>query len=924
MQSFLSKVTSHVLSNNTNLSKLTFILPNKRSGLFLKTEIAKQIQNPSILPKIISVEEFILEISGMNIIENTTLIFEFYKVYSNCTKKNDLDSFEIFSKWAFILLQDFNEIDSNLIDAIQILNYVNDSKRLENWNLKNNTHTSLTRNYLSFFENIKIYYTNLYAHLIDKNMGYQGVLYRRAFEKIELYMKENHHEKFIITGFNALNKAEEGIFHQLLLNNHAEIYWDTDEFYFNHNNEAGKFFKIYKENWNFYKTHDFNWIENNLNTNKEIQIKGVAKNITQIKKVGDILEQLKNNGGNLQNTAVILCNENLLPVLLNSIPKEIENANITMGYSLQNIPVAHLFELIFKLHINKSKFKNKNLFYYKDFLAVLKHPSLHKKWINNEVFVSRLNTLIISNKTIFISQSDINHLLENELNLKDIFNLLFIKWEDTVEIILQNMIAIIDLLRNDKDLNYLEKEYLFRFHNVFQQLINLNIEFGYIINLKTLYLFYKQILKTETLSFQGEPLKGLQIMGMLESRVLDFENIIISSVNEGFLPTHKSQNSFIPFDIKVEKGLPTYKEKDSIFAYHFYRLLHRAKNIYILYNTETDDFGSGEQSRFITQLEIAHDNKSLNNISINKSIVIPNLQSNPIPLKEVDKSDAIIHRLREIAINGFSPSSLGLYIRNPIDFYKQKILKLKKVDEVEETIAANTFGTIIHDALEAFYMPFKNKYITKEDIESMKKKLSSEVENQFKNHYSSHSISSGKNYLTFEIAKQFLINFLNYEISELNKYKNIKILDLELDIECNYKIKELNLNIKLKGKIDRIDEVDGVLRIIDYKTGKVEARQLKINDWDLLTSDDKFNKSFQVLLYAYMYGKVNNLDFEKINLQSGIISFKNLKSGYMKVNNTDISQNTLDHLGMQLDKLIMEIFDQDKPFKEKEIISKLN
>lgn len=919
MQSFLSKVVSKVLSHNATLSELTFILPNKRSGLFLKTEIILQTKNHIILPKIISIEEFVKEISGTDIIENTPLIFEFYKVYLKCSSNRNIDSFEVFSNWASIILQDFNEIDSNLIDASHLLNYVSDSKRIENWNLQNNS-TALTQNYLKFFENLKLYYTELYSYLLAKNIGYQGLIYREASESINLYIQENLYHKFIITGFNALNKAEEIIFQKLLENNLAEIYWDTDKFYFDTQHEAGNFFKTYKLNWNYYKANDFNWIENNLNSSKNIQFIGLPKNISQIKKVGSILKQLKHNN-NLQDTAVVLGNENLLPVLLNSIPEEIENANITMGYSLQNIPLANLFELIFKLHINKSKLKQKDLIYYKDLLAVLKHPSLQKLWIHSIELNLKLDTLINRNKTIFISESDTFDLLRNEIYLKDVFKLLFSNLENKIGSFLEYFNSIINLLKNDKKTNKLEKEYLFRFNNVFQQLINLNQDFGYIANLKTLYIFYKQILKTENLSFQGEPLKGLQIMGMLESRVLDFENIIITSVNEGFIPNSNGQNSFIPFDIKQEKGLPTYKEKDSIFAYHFYRLLHRAKNIYILFNTETDDFGSGEQSRFITQLENAHNNSNLEKIHIKKSLTVPKLSSNPIPLINIDKSVSIINQLNKLAIKGFSPSSLALYIRNPIDFYKQKILKLKEGEKVEENIAANTFGTIIHDTLEALYTPFKSKYLSKDDLILMKGKLHKEVSNQFKNHYSSQSISTGKNYLIFEIAQQFLINFINYEISELNKNKKIKLIDLELEIECNYKINQLDRNIKLKGKIDRIDEVDGELRIIDYKTGKVDARQLKIDDWDNLTRDDKFNKSFQVLLYAFMYGKVNNLNFEKINFSSGIISFKNLKSGFMKVNNSNISQDTLDQLCVQLDQLIIELFNQYLPFKEKEIMS---
>ncbi|NOQ92906.1 MAG: PD-(D/E)XK nuclease family protein [Flavobacteriaceae bacterium] len=915
MQSFLSKVTSQVISNHDNISNITFILPSKRAGLFLKTEFKKQLINSSFLPNILSIEEFIKNISNLEQVESITLIFEFYKVYKKLTPKNSLDSFDIFSKWATILLQDFNEIDSNLIDAEFILSYINDSKRIESWNLKNNEQTALTSNYLAFFDQIKLYYTHLNKYLLNKDIGYQGLLYRKAFENIEQFIKHNQNSKYIFAGFNALNKAEENIIHELLIQNKAEIFWDNDLFYAEDNNLAGKYFKKYKNSWNYYKTRKFNWQEQNINNTKNVYLYGLPKNITQIKKAGELLNDL-NKKKQIHKTAVILGNEKLLPILLNSIPKEINHINITMGYDLKNVPVTSFFDSIFRLHLNK----NKSDFYYKDFLSVLQHPLLHHYWINDKIFSEKLNILIFQNKTIFISKNEINELINNEFIFTKIFDVLFTEWIDNVELILLNFNLIINFLRKDESLRPLDKEYLFRFYNIFQQLINLNNEYGYIQNLKTLYLFYKQILKTENLSFQGEPLKGLQIMGVLESRVLDFENVIITSVNEGFLPLGGSQNSFIPLDIKGHVGLPTSKEKDSIYAYHFFRLFHRAKNIYILYNTETDDFGSGEQSRFITQLEIAKENKLLEKIHIIKNIVAPKLKSSPISLQIVNKTQTINLQLKELLKKGLSPSSLTLYIRNPIAFYKQKVLKLKEFKGVEETIAANTFGTIIHDTLEAFYTPYKNKFITKDDVVAMKVKLNDEVTNQFKNHYSLHAISSGKNYLTFEIAKQFLINFLNYEISELNKNKKIKILNLEHDITCNHQIKELPFAINVKGQIDRIDEVDGVLRIIDYKTGKVESKNLKINDWDLLITDEKYSKSFQVLMYAFMYCKVNQIDFTKKDLEGGIISFKNLKSGFMRVNNTIITQEILDRFLIQLDKLIIEICNQKIPFKEKEIL----
>ncbi len=919
MQSFLSEVTKDVVLKHSDLSQITFVLPSKRAGLFLKAEIKEQINHSAFFPRILSIEDFIKEISNLENVDSVTLLFEFYKVYlQNCIQET-ADSFDVFSKWAHILLQDFNEIDSNLIDAENILTYVSDSKRLESWNLKNDEKTTLTSNYLDFFKKIKIYYEQLYVYLLNKKIGYQGMLYREADKKTASFITNNKQTKFIYAGFNALTKAEEKIIHSFLLQDIAEIYWDTDTFYLENNLEAGKYFKEYQKKWAFYNTHQFHWIRDNFNTTKNVQIYSVPKNITQIKKVATILQKIYRAQGNLQNTAVVLSNEKLLPVLLNSLPNEVKNANITMGYSLQNIPIATLFELIFKLHINRVKFNHDNTFYYKDFLNVLKHPTVFALWNANQSLHNKVKELLFKNKTLFITTNEIEQLCKDENNLKEIFSYIFDNTNNNTKKTLENFVAIIAYLKNQESLNYLEKEYLFRFHTIFQQLVHLNKEFNYIQNLKTLYHFYKQILKTETLSFQGEPLKGLQIMGMLESRVLDFENVIVTSVNEGFLPSGNTQNSFIPFDIKHEKGMPTYQEKDAIFAYHFYKLIQRAKHIFLLYNSETDDFGSGEQSRFITQMEIGKENGLLHEISIHKNVVIPQLNLQNIALKEVQKIDAVVQRLNQIASKGFSPSSLATYIRNPMDFYTKKILQLKEVEDVEETIASNTFGTIIHETLRELYIPFIDFFLSKEIIKEMKKNLEQFVTKQFQNNYSLHSINTGKNLLTFEIAIQFLTNFLNYEISELEKGKKIKIVDIEKPVSMEHKIKGIDTPIVLTGHIDRIDEVDGVLRIVDYKTGKVEQRNLNFNDWDLLSTQEQFSKSFQVLMYAYMYLNAVQMDADSLQIESGIISFKNLKSGFMKVNKGRIDNETMQQFELQLDKLILEIYNLEIPFIEKEL-----
>ena len=918
MQSFLSKVVSEVLKHDTSLSETTFILPNKRSGLFLKNIIKQQLKKTAFLPRIISIEEFVKDISGFEVLDTVGLIFEFYGIYLSHTPKQEADTFESFSKWAAILLQDFNDLDSNLFDTASILAYLSDSKRLEQWNLDESDESPLVKKYLAFFNKVITYHSAFTSHLCNKKLGYQGLVYRRATESLAKFKEAHKKEKFVFAAFNALNKAEEKIIQDLLEDNMALIYWDHDNFYTRSNNQSEQFFKKYIRSWPYYISNDFKWQENNINSQKTIHFHGLPKNISQIKHVGSLLKDLHKDTG-IKDTALILGNEKLLPSLLNSIPKEITKANITMGYELQNAPINTFFQSLFKLHLNRSKWNKEQSFYYKDLVALLNDPIVKSKWQAHPKVEKGLRDIIYTDHIIFVSENQLMNLIKDIPDLTELFQHIFIEWNTDINLILEKITKTIEYLKNIDQQKQLDQEYFYRYYNIFLELSNLNKDFGFIDNLNTLYQIFQQLLKTEKLSFQGEPLEGLQIMGLLESRGLDFKNIIITSVNEGFLPASGSNNSFIPLDIKLEKKIPTFFEKDAIFSYHFFRLLHRAENVYLIYNSITDDFGSGEPSRFIRQLNAAKALGQLDQVEFRKKMISPELNASPLTLNKIVKTEKVMLKLSKLAEKGFSPSSLTNYIRNPLDFYKRSILGIKEFKEIEETIAANTFGTIVHDTLEQLYMPFLNKTLHTNEVKQMIDLVDDEVTRQFKKSYSSTAITSGKNFLAFEIAKQFVINFLNFELGELKQGKEMKILGLEVPIEMEHEVKGINMKVKLKGKIDRIDQVNGVFRIMDYKTGKVTKSQLKINDWELISSDEKYNKSFQVLTYAYLYLNKNNLSLEDLSLESGIVSFKNLKDGFMPFNGGLINEEVISSFIVELDKLIFEIFDPNIPFQEKEL-----
>lgn len=919
MTTFIFDVLKDLQKNQANLSELTFILPSKRAGLFLKHQLSTVSGETMFSPTIISIEDFVEDLAELRTVSNTELLFQFYDSYSHLTIKSELDTFEVFSKWAQILLQDFNEIDRYRIPQKNIFDYLSAIQDLKHWSLQENQ-TDFVKNYLIFWKKLHSYYTHFTEQLLNKKLGYQGLIYREAVENLESYIQNNADKQHVFLGFNALNTCEEIIIQELLQNNLAKIYWDIDTAFFNKENHgAALFTKQHKLTWTYFKNNPFNWITNNYSKEKQINIYGIPKNIGQAKYIGSLLKKLKQDNQTLQNTAVVLGDETLLIPVLNSLPENSDALNITMGFPLKSIPLASLFEALFHLHKNPS-----NTFYYKDVVNIISHqfirPLLYVEGID---YASKIIETIEDNNIIFVTVERLKQIAETS---QDTISLLFNDWDKSIDSALKNcsdlIIAIKNGLEEHKTANLLSLEYLFRFNALFNELTRLNSEYSHIKDISTLFSIYKELLSSETLDFQGEPLQGLQIMGMLESRVLDFETVIISSVNEGVLPSGKSNNSFIPFDVKLENNLPTYKEKDAVYTYHFYRLLQRAKNVYILYNTEADVLTGGEKSRFITQLELENIHK------INHQIIVPEVPIIETRLNTVEKTENLQTELKKLAEKGFSPSSLTSYIRNPIDFYYQKILKIQEHDAIEETVAANTLGTIVHNTLEDFYKPLIGSFLTSEIIKNLKTDIDKKVTVHFKNEYKEGDITKGKNLIIFEIAKRYVSNFLDLEITDLKAGNQIKIIAIEAEQKVMIEIPELDFPVKLVGKVDRIDEHNGITRIIDYKTGRVEQNLVEIVNWEAITTDyNKYSKSFQVLAYAYMMQQSGAI---KLPVEAGIISFKNLSAGFLKFAKKDksgngakkdslITKETLDSFSVELKQLILEICNPNIPFIEKEI-----
>ncbi len=915
--SFLEKIAGVVIQNySERLSETTIVLPNKRAKVFLIEALKKATSKTILSPEIVSIEDFVQDVAAIRSIDSIELLFEFYEVYLSITEKQHQQSFELFANWAKTLLQDFNEIDRYLLEPSHVLSYLKDIEDIKRWGIEVENKTKLLENYIDFWKLLPLYYESLYSHLLNKSIGYQGLIYREAVNNLDHFSNTIQDRNFVFAGFNALNAAEEKIVQHLLALDQAKIYWDADQVFLNDPfHDAGLFLRRFKEKWKHYKSHPFEWIVDDFSQSKNIQIIGTPKTIGQAKLAGSIIEDIINQNpvASLDKVAVVLGEENLLIPVLNSLPASVGALNITMGYSGKNNPSQILVAKFFKMHTTAlSRTGGSYVFYYKDVLDVLTHP-LVEPYAN----CSHLVRIIKENNYTFIT---LNKLLELNANPSKLFLLLFEKWDKGSIAVLENISALLLLIKgnfnNDNQEEKIAKTFVYAVFKVINKLINYYSKHKHIDNIDTLHAIYKQIIDIAEVSFEGEPLRGLQIMGVLESRVLDFETVIVTSMNEGKFPAGKSQNSFIPYDVKKELGLPTYKEKDAIYTYHFYHLLQRAKNIYLVYNTENDGLDAGERSRFITQLEV--EKQKQHNLTFD--IYNPVLPTTAYQPMVIPKSEAVMERLKEIALTGFSPSALTSYIRNPIEFYFQKILRIREVEEVEENIALNTLGTIIHETLKALYDPFIGKFISETDLLNGFKLLDDEVLKQFKLVYKEGEIKKGRNLLAFEVAKRNVSNFLKIELESIKNGDVIKIIALEQTFERELTHPKLPFPVLIKGNVDRIELRNGRIRIIDYKTGKVEKTNVVLKSWNGLTEELKNDKIIQVLAYAFMFEK----EAGETPIEVGIVSFKNLKSGFLpfgfraeKDLDITVTHNTLQYYLEEIVLLLNEIFDANLPFEEK-------
>jgi len=937
MESFLESIADLILQKYPEKTgQLCVVTPNRRAGYFLLNHFAKKVYRPMWAPACLSIEDFVNQISGYHIIDHTSLLFEFYEVYRSI-ESDKTDSFSDFLNWAGVLLHDFDEVESSLERPEELYSYLIDAKRLENWNPGGAELTAFQKRHLKFFEKFQLWHSALKGRLESKKLAFQGMSFSKAAQLIKTKQAALPWQKVIFAGFNALNPSEEGIIDTLLKDGIAEIHCDSDPYYEKNSfHEAGHFIRRYRAKWDITPLTS---PSSGFHTAKKIHIYGIARNVTQALLAGNLLDQRPEITHDIQ-TAVVLANESLLEPMLRTIPQQIPALNITMGYPFRHTNLYSFLEAIFQLQLSAGQYvqargdKN-HAFYFRDLIRFFSNPCTSWLWTKaegKEMSDTFLQKVGQSNRTLY-QFSDLKNLFGSGSGFEVAFPFFSKIWSEPGVEMIQELRSILKRLEqgireksqgtpdNFQASPFLaDYEGLFYVGRILDKLESMVHDSKIIDSAGTFWQILKQTLTEIRIVFSGEPVEGLQVMGLLETRNLDFKNIILLSANEKILPKAKTSESFIPFDVKRKFGLQVHSDQDSIYAYHFYRLLQRAENIFLVYNAEPGSLG-GEKSRFITQLQFEL-NKFNPGITIAEHIVSldPGHAVATRPIR-IQKSPEILERLSVMAATGLSVSSLNTFISCPLKFYFEKVARLTEMQETEETLEASTIGSVVHGVLEELYKPFEGKALQPRDVNDMLPKLEALCIGQFSRHYPDGEINRGKNLLLVNLAKHQIHRFLITEKEYLTKLQqenqSLTLLKTEATLygSIEVSIDGLPQKVNITGKADRIDSNGSAIRIIDYKTGKVESNDLVLKSMDDLIEKTGNDKVFQLLTYVWMFRQMQN----KTNIESGIISLRKLTGGFMKVKTEDTMDSDTDIVKsyqIQLDGLIGKIFDPQSAFEQ--------
>ncbi|WP_375445420.1 PD-(D/E)XK nuclease family protein [uncultured Fibrella sp.] len=976
---FLQQTASYIYAKHSAtvqqpLDHVWVILPTRRAVSVFEQELALLADRPMLAPHMVAVDDFITEAAGVQLIDNVSLLFELYDVFLELDKKIE---FEQFVGWASVLLNDLDRIDQYRIDPNYLFEYLTEAKAIERWTPENHQYTPLpdsrtpdgrtpaVSNYFGLFSNLKAAYYSLRKRLLANGLAYRGMAYRLLADEIRLRVLDNpDYEKIYFVGFNALTASEEHIIRVLTNTTKAELIWDTDSYYLDDpEQEAGYFLRQYKNQKGFpgFKNRTGHvgqgeaasvGVGNQLTTTpKHMRMVGVPTASLQAKVAGQLVDQFDATDNGTSRTVVVLADETLLIPVLYSLNESVVDLNVTMGLSLRNSLLFTLIDTLFEMQRTLMEFKTTDgkvdktpKFHHRQVVKLLNHPFVRQyEKIHGLMAPDRENELprplldwilseVVTGKRAYLGEHELLDLGQGDA----LFGVLFKRWRpahpaDAIEALFSLIDLLREVYRDSQDT--IEIEYLYLFFSLLKQLeTTLNrqaettrsVSSRPMVTVRSFQQFLYELIRQTTIPFTSEGDSRVQLMGLLETRTLDFERVIILSANEGVLPQSRRMNSLIPFDIAIEVGLPTYREQEAVTAYHLYRLLQRASDVTFLYTTTADAYGNskGEPSRFLRQIEHELVQAANGNIHFSKPLIRVadgDARTDAVVLS-VPKTQTIREALKTyLTQKGLYPTALNHFVACSMRFYFERLVQIREEEEVDDRIDSAEFGTWLHNTMENLDKNYRmlDLPVTPDVVQLV-------LETEYRNLMGGRVADTGYNLLFYQLAKDLMQAFQTYQNKETLE-KGIRVLATErtlltyLPVDIGGEI----IQVKIGGKIDRLEQLaDGTVRIVDYKSGVVKLPTKIDNLAESLTTladkDNKWEKIRQLWLYKYLILKENQ--YPTAPVEAGFYSLRTFqKEPQFLTNRVAFSDDNdretyIAETEVLLSQMVQRMFDTAQPF----------
>ena len=948
MKPFLYQVaTLFYQQYGAEIHRLAFVFPNRRAGLFFQKYLSEISEKPLFSPSILTINDLFMQLSGKHPADKIQMLFRLYERYKQ--RSGSSESFDEFIYWGEMLLNDFDDIDKYMVDARMLFRNVSDLKSLDDdFNYLSPEQVQVIRSFWSSFypkgdspnqqhflelwEILYDLYAGLRTSLAKDGCGYDGMIFREVVEQLEKEpMSDFPFDQVVFVGLNALSVSEERLLLALQKKGVADFYWDY----------VGPWVTDPENKASFFLERNLRLFPSRMQlpvtepVQAEIRVMGVPSAIGQAKQVYPILQVLADEqqltDESALRTAIVLPDEHLLVPVLNAIPEAIQHINVTMGYPLAGTPVAALMEYILTLQKNIRYIDRVPVFYFRDVLPILNHQYVMAAAPEE---VSQLVKDMTAGNRIYVYAAD--------LNRHELLSILFTPVQNTEELsdyLIHVLEALNTCLRNNRPIPDdeemisnstqttadIEQEFIFHYFATVNRMKEVMREAKIEMRLDTYFRLLKRMTDLITIPFEGEPLSGLQVMGVLETRALDFDRLIILSMNEGIFPLKKVANSFIPYNLRRGFGLPTYEHQDSVWAYHFYRLIRRAKQVTLLYDTRTTGLLTGEVSRFVHQLRYHYQYPLID------ELVVYDVASSAVPPISVQKTAEVEKLLSDFLSGGpraLSASAINTYLDCPLKFYFSVLEQIQEEDEITETVERDVFGSILHKVMEDLYAPFKGKLVTADLLKLLRKDqplLTGTIARAFAElFFKSPVVRSleGENFLTGEMIRKYAEKILEQDA----RFTPFHYIESEKKVRATITLSDKRV-VQLKGFIDRVDSLDRVLRIVDYKTGSGKLEFESVEGLFDKEAKDRPKAVMQVFLYAWMYQQLP--EYTGMLIQPAIYYLRTLfqrsfnpvveqKKGRGKADKVNSFQDFASDFEDKLRQCLDEIFNLDIPFTQTE------